>query len=441
MKDGRVNFGVHVFGCKLNFAEASSMARRLQEEGYVRCDDPARSQYYIVHSCTVTQEAERQCRYLIRRLHRENPDLKIIVTGCYAQLRGDELLKLPGVVATMGRLQPDKVLQVLSGDGFLSCTAGEDVFIGSYSWGDRTRVFLKVQDGCDYGCSFCTIPMARGRSRSPSVEEIVSQAKRLVEEGAREIVLTGVNIGDFGKVGRRRKHTFYDLVVALEEALPEGVRVRISSIEPNLLTEKIVKVVAGSSKWMPHFHIPLQSGSDRILKLMRRRYDTNLYRERIQMIREHIPDCAIGVDVIVGFPGETEEEFMRTYEFIQSLDITYLHVFPYSERPGTDAIKMDGKIPIGTRKERVRILRKLSEEKKLGFYKRFIGQTRPVLLERPTNGFVPGFTDNYIKVLLSEDEINGIDSIANIRLEEIIPFKQSIAVRGKISEKEGLCMA
>ena len=441
MRDRNKHFGVHVFGCKLNFAEASSMARRLQEEGYVRCDDPTKSQYYIIHSCTVTQEAERQCRYLIRKLHRENPDLKIIVTGCYAQLRGDELMKLPGVIATMGRLQPERVLQVLNGEQVLSCTAGEDLFIGSYSWGDRTRVFLKVQDGCDYGCSFCTIPMARGKSRSPSVSEIVSMAKQLVEQGAREIVLTGVNIGDFGKVGRRRKHTFYDLVVALDQELPDSVRLRISSIEPNLLTEKIVKVVAQSSKWMPHFHIPLQSGSDRILKLMRRRYDTSLYRERIEMIKEYIPDSAIGVDVIVGFPGETEGDFEKTFIFIESLDVTYLHVFPYSERPGTDAIKLPDKVPMNIRKERVRRLRKLSEAKKLSFYKRFLRDVRPVLLERPINGFVPGFTDNYIKVLLPEEEIEGYDNIVDIKLEEIIPFKQSIAIRGKLYEKELMCTA
>lgn len=392
----------HTLGCKLNFAETSTVARLFAEKGIRRVQAGETPDICVVNTCSVTDLADKKCRQAIRSLIKKYPDAVVMVTGCYAQLKGEEIAAIPGVDIVAGT---DRKL--LLGEYLDEWMAGhqprtlitptKDIrdFSPSCSRGDRTRYFLKVQDGCDYYCSYCTIPMARGRSRSGTIADIMAQAEAVAAEGGKEIVLTGVNIGDFGK---GRDDTFFDLIKRLD--MVEGIeRYRISSIEPNLLTDDIIDWVASSRRFMPHFHIPLQSGSDEVLRLMRRHYDTALFRSKIERIRHVIPDAFIGVDLIVGARGETEEQFEESRQFIDSLDISRLHVFTYSERPGTRALSIGHSVPKEEKHRRTRLMLALSERKLHDFSSRFVGTTRPVLLEHPRRGRpMSGFTDNYLKV-------------------------------------------
>lgn len=398
----------YTFGCKLNYSETSAIGRRFTDAGYEKVEFEEPADVYVINTCSVTEQADIKCRGLVNRTRRQAPDARIVVIGCYAQLQPEEIAKFEGVDLVLGAAEKFKTVEHVEQLGTRgetaevhSCTIDEvDFFENSYSLGDRTRTFLKVQDGCDYSCAFCTIPLARGKSRSPQIDSIVANARDIAAKGVKEVVLTGVNIGDFGKGqsgGRKHRENFLQLIQALDEV--EGLeRIRISSIEPNLLSEKIIKFVAQSKRFVPHFHVPLQSGSNRILKLMRRRYLRELYAERVALIKQHMPHCCIGVDVIVGFPGETEADFLETYQFLNELDISYLHVFTYSERPNTLAIDMEGVVPMQERKRRNKMLTGLSIKKRRYFYEQFAGTTRPVLWEAENdNGFMYGFTDNYIK--------------------------------------------
>ena len=398
----------HTFGCKLNFAETSTVARIFASQGIQRVHEGDIPDYVVVNTCSVTEFADKKCRQAIRSFARRYPDAKIIVTGCYAQLKPEEVSALPGVTIVAGTDRKLKLAEYLAQveaesetettdkvSTFVTPTKDIRVFSPSCSRGDRTRYFLKVQDGCDYYCSYCTIPMARGRSRSGSIKEIVSHAEAVAAEGGKEIVITGVNIGDFGK---GTDETFYDLCKELDKV--EGIeRYRISSIEPNLLTDELIDFVAGSKKFMPHFHIPLQSGSDEVLKLMRRRYDTALFRSKIEHIRRVMPDAFIGVDLIVGARGETLERFEESKRFVESLDISRLHVFKYSERPGTRALNIEHFVTSEEKHHRTRIMLRVSEKKLKEFTDRFVGTTRPLLAEHPrSDGSMAGFTDNYLRV-------------------------------------------
>lgn len=392
----------HTLGCKLNFAETSTVARLFAEKGIRRVQAGETPDICVVNTCSVTDLADKKCRQTIRSLIKKYPDAVVMVTGCYAQLKGEEIAAIPGVDIVAGTDR--KLLLGNYLDEWMAShrprtliTPTKDIrdFSPSCSRGDRTRYFLKVQDGCDYYCSYCTIPMARGRSRSGTIADIVAQAEAVAAEGGKEIVLTGVNIGDFGK---GRDDTFFDLIKRLD--MVEGIeRYRISSIEPNLLTDDIIDWVASSRRFMPHFHIPLQSGSDEVLRLMRRHYDTALFRSKIERIRHVIPDAFIGVDLIVGARGETEKLFEESRQFIDSLDISRLHVFTYSERPGTRALSIGHSVPKEEKHRRTRLMLALSERKLHDFSSRFVGTTRPVLLEHPRRGRpMSGFTDNYLKV-------------------------------------------
>lgn len=391
----------HTFGCKLNFAETSTVARIFASHGIQRVHEGDVPDYIVVNSCSVTEFADKKCRQAIRSFARRYPDAKIIVTGCYAQLKPGEVAELPGVVIVAGtdrKLQLAEYLAAQNEDTtstYVTPTKEIREFSPSCSRGDRTRYFLKVQDGCDYYCSYCTIPLARGRSRSGKIREIVAAAESVAAEGGKEIVITGVNIGDFGK---GTDETFYDLCRALDEV--EGIeRYRISSIEPNLLTDELIDFVAKSKRFMPHFHIPLQSGSDEVLKLMRRRYDTALFRSKIEHIRRVMPDAFIGVDLIVGARGETLERFEESKTFIESLDISRLHVFTYSERPGTRALNIEHFVSSEEKHHRTRIMLRVSEQKLREFTAKFIGTVRPLLAEHPRHdGSMAGFTDNYLRV-------------------------------------------
>ena len=406
----------HTLGCKLNFSETSDMARRLAAVGFERVDFDDVADVYVINTCTVTEEANKKCRQMIGRCIRLNADAFVVVTGCFAQLQADKILKMPGVGLVLGGNQKgqiaEEVVRGLANRDEKRIVSGDILrdrsFVGGYSSGDRTRSFLKVQDGCDYFCSYCTIPMARGLSRSATVAETVDLARQAAADGAREIVLTGVNIGDFG---RRQGETFLQLVEALESV--EGVsRYRISSIEPNLLTTEIIKHCATpGSKFMPHFHIPLQSGSDDMLRLMRRRYDTALYAEKIALIKSLIPHCFIGADVIVGVNGETDELFEQTRQFIEGVDISQLHVFTYSERPGTRALDVKPVVPIPERHRRNAVLHEISERKRTAFYKAHADFETSVLVESTVrDGLHVGFTENYIRVEVpaSADEVNTV---------------------------------
>jgi threonylcarbamoyladenosine tRNA methylthiotransferase MtaB len=391
----------HTLGCKLNFAETSTIARQFTDAGYGRVDIDAHPDVLVINTCSVTDQADQKCRNIVRRAIRNNPDVYVAVIGCYAQLKPQEIASIEGVNIVLGAGEKFNLVQhVGSADqpaGKVLAGEIKDVktFIPSFSSGDRTRTFLKVQDGCNYFCSFCTIPLARGRSRSADVDTTVNEAKKAIEAGAKEIVLTGVNIGDFGTA---HGQSFIDLIRALD-ALPGIARYRISSIEPNLLTDEIIDFVANSRSFMPHFHIPLQSGSDDILKSMRRRYRTDLYRSRIERIKERMPDCCIGVDVITGFPGETDAHFAETQQFLIDLPVSYLHVFTYSERDNTTAVRIADVVPMDVRNLRTRQLRILSEKKKAAFYRPFAGTARPVLWEEANDdGLMFGFTDNYLRV-------------------------------------------
>ena len=397
----------YTLGCTLNFSETSTIGKILREAGVRTVRKGERADICVVNTCSVTEMADKKCRQAIHRLVKQHPGAFVVVTGCYAQLKPGDVAKIEGVDVVLGAEQKKDLLQYL-GDlqkheaGEAYTTAAKDIrsFAPSCSRGDRTRFFLKVQDGCDYFCSYCTIPFARGRSRNGTVASMVEQGRQAVAEGGKEIVLTGVNIGDFGKT---TGETFFDLVKALDEV--EGIeRYRISSIEPNLLTDEIIEFVSHSRRFMPHFHIPLQSGSDDVLKLMRRRYDTALFASKIKKIKEVMPDAFIGVDVIVGTRGETDEYFEDAYRFIAGLDVTQLHVFSYSERPGTQALKIDHVVAPEEKHKRSQRLLTLSDEKTQAFYVRHIGQTMPVLMEKTKAGMpMHGFTANYIRVEVEND--------------------------------------
>jgi threonylcarbamoyladenosine tRNA methylthiotransferase MtaB len=414
----------HTLGCKLNFAETSTIGRQLRDAGFARVDFSDRADVYVINTCSVTDKADATCRNIVRQALRSNPDGFVAVIGCYAQLKPEEIAEIPGVDIVLGANEKFNLPAYLNDlskrpeTGVHSCEVMQvRDFVPSYSAGDRTRTFLKVQDGCDYFCAFCTIPLARGRSRSESIDSTMVAVREAMATGVKEIVLTGVNIGDFGA---GTDESFYDLIQQLDTVEGEVERFRISSIEPNLLTDEIIDFCASSKRFVPHFHIPLQSGSDRILKAMRRRYDRALYASRIAHIRSVMPDCCIGVDVIVGFPGETEDEFQATYSFLNELPVSYLHVFTYSERPDTTAIRItEGIVPMAERKRRNKMLTILSEKKKRAFYEAFIGTERPVLFEyENVNGQMFGFTDNYIRVSAPFDpELT--NRIVPVRLEQL----------------------
>lgn len=421
----------HTLGCKLNFAETSTIARQLIGAGYEKVDFDSPAQVYVINTCSVTDNADKECKFHVKRAVKANPEGLVVVLGCYAQLKPEEISAIEGVDLVLGAKEKFNLLNFLddlrkaeASAQVHSCEIEDtDFFIGSYSIGDRTRAFLKVQDGCDYKCTYCTIPMARGISRSDTIENIVKNAKEIAGQNIKEIVLTGVNIGDYGKGefgNKKHEHTFLDLVKELNKV--EGIeRIRISSIEPNLLKDETIELVAESQNFVPHFHIPLQSGSDEILKKMKRRYLTALYTNRVKKIREMLPDACIGVDVIVGFPGETEEKFLETYKFLSELPISYLHVFTYSERDNTEAVEMEGVVPISERKKRNKMLRILSEKKKMAFYQSQIGKTLPVLWEHEEkNGMMFGFTDNYVRVQKPYDPAS-INCVETVKLEKIAP--------------------
>ncbi len=419
----------HTLGCKLNFAETSTIARQLTDAGYEKVSFEDKANVYVINTCSVTENADRECKLHVKRAMKANPDGLVVIVGCYAQLKPEEISAIEGVDLVLGAKEKFNILSYLDdlqksdNQGLVhSCEIGEaDFFIGSYSIGDRTRAFLKVQDGCDYKCTYCTIPLARGISRSDTIENVVKNAKEIAARDIKEIVLTGVNIGDYGKGefgNKKHEHTFLDLIAELDQV--EGIeRIRISSIEPNLLKDESIELVSKSRSFVPHFHIPLQSGSDDLLKKMKRRYLTSLYQNRVSKIREVMPDACIGVDVIVGFPGETEEKFMETYQFLNELPINYLHVFTYSERENTEAAEMDGIVPIPERKKRNKMLRILSEKKKMAFYQTQLGKTLPVLWEHENKGgFMFGFTENYVRVQKPFDE-NSVNQVEVLKLNKI----------------------
>lgn len=419
----------HTLGCKLNFAETSTIARQLTDAGYEKVSFEDKANVYVINTCSVTENADRECKLHVKRAMKANPEGLVVIVGCYAQLKPEEISAIEGVDLVLGAKEKFNILSYLDdlqkseNQGLIhSCEISEtDFFIGSYSIGDRTRAFLKVQDGCDYKCTYCTIPLARGISRSDTIENVVKNAKEIAERDIKEIVLTGVNIGDYGKGefgNKKHEHTFLDLISELDQV--EGIeRIRISSIEPNLLKDESIELVSKSISFVPHFHIPLQSGSDDLLKKMKRRYLTILYQNRVSKIREVMPDASIGVDVIVGFPGETEEKFMETYHFLNELPISYLHVFTYSERENTEAAEMEGVVPIPERKKRNKMLRILSEKKKMAFYQTQLGKTLPVLWEHENkNGLMFGFTENYVRVQKPFDE-NSINQIEVLKLNKI----------------------
>src|SRR5688500_248996 len=398
----------HTLGCKLNFSETSTLSRMLENEGFEKTSFDDLADVYVINTCSVTENADKECRHLVRRIQRKSPESLVVITGCYAQLKPKEIASIPGVDLVLGAAEKFNIGQHLKelskGDSARICSCDIDEvtgFTSTWSLNDRTRSFLKVQDGCDYTCSFCTIPMARGKSRSDTVEQVLQNVHQLAEKGIKEIVLTGVNLGDFGKGphgNKQQEENFYQLVQALDKV--EGIqRYRISSIEPNLLTNDIVELVANSNRFMPLFHIPLQSGSNRILGLMRRRYKRELYAERVSLIKTLMPHCSIGADVIVGFPGEGEADFMETFDFLHQLDVSYLHVFTYSERDHTRALEITPVVPMQERHQRNKTLRNLSYMKMQYFSQLHAVQIRKVLFEgHPKDGMIEGYTDNYIRV-------------------------------------------
>lgn len=409
----------YTLGCKLNFSETSSIAASLEENGYQKVDFEKGADVYVINTCSVTDHADRKCKKVVQQALKYNPNAFVAIIGCYAQLKPQEIAAIPGVDLVLGAAEKFNISQYISAEGKLEKALVKDGkikevshFIPAFSANDRTRTFLKVQDGCDYFCTFCTIPLARGKSRNASVAETVEQAKKAARGGAREIVLTGVNIGDFGQ---GEGESFYDLIQALDK-IEEVERFRISSIEPNLLTDEIIGFVAKSERFLPHFHIPLQSGNDRILELMRRKYKQELYTRRVNKIREVMPHACIGVDVITGFPSESDEDFLETYHYLNDLDISYLHVFTYSERKNTGALKIAGKVPHGIRKDRTNQLISLSEKKRRAYYDRFIGTTQRVLFEAENQeSYMYGFTENYLKVRMPYDPLY-INEIREVKI-------------------------
>lgn len=421
----------YTLGCKLNFSETSAIGRIFTNNGFRKVEFNEGADVYVINTCSVTDHADRKCRKVVQQALKHSPNAYVAIIGCYAQLKPQEIATIPGVDAVLGAAEKFNLIEHL-GDFKKSDTpkvlAGdiEEVnrFVSSYSVGDRTRSFLKVQDGCNYSCTFCTIPLARGHSRSTPVADIVANAREIAAKGVKEIVLTGVNIGDFGYDGQsddkrsRPFGTFHELISQLD-TVADINRFRISSIEPNLLSNDIISFVADSQRFVPHFHIPLQSGSNRILKKMQRRYLRELYADRVAEIKRLMPHCCIGVDVIVGFPGETDEDFNDTYAFLNELDISYLHVFTYSERDNTKAVRMDGRVPNGKRSERNRMLTILSEKKRRAFYEKHLGEVRTVLFEHEQHdAFMYGFTDNYIKVKAKYDPLL-TNELHRVRLLEI----------------------
>lgn len=418
----------HTLGCKLNYSETSAIARLFEDKGYwpVKFDEGA--DIYVINTCSVTEQADKECKKIVRQALRRQPGAFVVVTGCYAQLKPQEIADIPGVDLVLGAGEKFRILDYVDdlskaqGKGMVRAGEIRDVntFHSSFSFGDRTRSFLKVQDGCDYKCSFCTIPMARGASRSDTVERVLQNAREIASKGTREIVLTGVNLGDFGNGTAviegekpRKEALFADLVKELDQ-VKEVTRFRISSIEPNLLTEEIIATVAASERFMPHFHVPLQSGNDKQLRDMRRRYKRELYAERVALIKQYMPHACIGCDVIVGFPGETDDDFLETYHFLQQLDVSYLHVFTYSERANTPAAEMPGAVSVEERRRRNQALRGLSEMKRRDFYQQHLGTVRPVLFEHDKDaGLLTGFTDNYIKIEIpaGQAEANGLGKV------------------------------
>ena len=403
----------HTLGCKLNFSETSTIARTCVNEGYEKVEFQEHADIYVLNTCSVTENADKECKRLVREVLKVNLEAFVVIIGCFAQLKPGEIAKYEGVDLVLGATEKFKLssyLNDLSKQEIAevhSCEiADADFFEGAYSIGDRTRAFLKVQDGCDYKCTYCTIPLARGISRSDKLNNVLTNAKEISEKDIKEIVLTGVNIGDYGKGefgNKKHEHTFLELVQALDK-VEEISRLRISSIEPNLLKDETIDFVSESNVFVPHFHIPLQSGSDELLKKMKRRYSSGLYKERVARIKEKMPDACLGVDVIVGFPGETEELFQETYSLLNELDISYLHVFTYSERVNTEAAVMENVVDKGIRNQRSKMLRILSAKKKRAFYEKNIGSTRTALFEHDNkNGFIQGFTENYVKVKLEYD--------------------------------------
>ena len=412
----------YTLGCKLNYSETSTISRQFEEKGYRKVDFSDTPDIFIINTCSVTEHADKKCHKLVREARAISPHAYVAIIGCYAQLKPKEISEIPGVDAVLGAAEKFRLIELL--DGFVSTGQPQVLassieaaydFNTSYSLHDRTRTFLKVQDGCDYSCSFCTIPLARGKSRSDSIENIVKNAREIARTEVKEIVLTGVNTGDFGLHGGERVAKFIDLIKELDQV--EGIeRFRISSIEPNLLSDEIIEFVAHSKRFVPHFHIPLQSGSNKILKVMRRRYQREHYAHRVEKIKSLMPNCCIGVDVIVGFPGETKEDFLETYEFLNQLNISYLHVFTYSERDHTLAAELPDSVPMSQRQERSRMLHILSDKKKRAFYQENCGTVTSVLFENDVEeGMMHGFTENYIRVAVTYDPLL-INEIKSVRL-------------------------
>ena len=433
----RKKVAFYTLGCKLNFSETSTIARSFEKEDFDRVDFAERADIYVINTCSVTENADKRFKTIVKQAQKSNPEAFVAAVGCYAQLKPEQLAEVDGVDLVLGATEKFKITDYLNDlakneQGEVhSCEIAEaDFYVGSYAIGDRTRAFLKVQDGCDYKCTYCTIPLARGISRSDTLENVLANASEIASKGIKEIVLTGVNIGDYGKGefgNKKHEHTFFDLVKALDQV--EGIhRLRISSIEPNLLKNETIDFVSRSNSFVPHFHIPLQSGSDEILKRMRRRYLSNLYVDRVQRIKQVMPHACIGVDVIVGFPGETEENFLETYHFLNALDISYLHVFTYSERDNTLAAEMGNVVPKNVRAKRSKMLRGLSAKKRRAFYESQLGSSRTVLFEGENKmGYIHGFTENYVKVkapwnpelvnTLHQVELTQIDEDGLVRFE------------------------
>ncbi len=417
----------YTLGCKLNYSETSSIGRLFTQAGYQTVDFIDTPDVFVINTCSVTEHADKKCKKIVREALKISPNAYITVVGCYAQLKPKEIAEIPGVDMVLGAAEKFQLVDYITDLTknpkaliYNQPVSEAKEFISGYSFGDRTRTFLKVQDGCDYSCSFCTIPLARGNSRSDSIEHAVEQARQIAASGVKEIVLTGVNLGDFGIRDGKREDRFFDLVKALDEV--DGIsRIRISSIEPNLLTDEIIEFVAGSKKFVPHFHIPLQSGSDKILGLMRRRYKRALYADRVAKIKQLMPHCCIGVDVIVGFPGETREDFIDTYNFLNELNVSYLHVFTYSERENTLAAEMEGSVPGSTRADRSKMLHILSDKKRRAFYESQLNTSAEVLFEGDIKeGFMHGFTPNYVKVRAKYDPVL-VNELKMVRLTEISP--------------------
>ncbi|HSP11138.1 MAG TPA: tRNA (N(6)-L-threonylcarbamoyladenosine(37)-C(2))-methylthiotransferase MtaB [Salegentibacter sp.] len=418
----------YTLGCKLNFSETSTIARSFKEEGFQRVEFDEEADIYVINTCSVTDNADKRFKTIVKHAQKANEDAFVVAVGCYAQLKPEELADVDGVDLVLGATEKFKITDYLNdltknNHGEVhSCEIDEaDFYVGAYSFGDRTRAFLKVQDGCDYKCTYCTIPLARGISRSDKLENVLNNAAEISAKGIKEIVLTGVNIGDYGKGefgNKKHEHTFLDLVKALDEV--EGIeRLRISSIEPNLLKNETIDFVAQSKTFVPHFHIPLQSGSNEILKQMRRRYMRELYVDRVARIKSTMPDSCIGVDVIVGFPGETDEHFLETYNFLNELDISYLHVFTYSERDNTPAAEMQEVVPAKVRKKRSKMLRGLSAKKRRAFYESQIGKDFTVLFEGENKeGYIHGFTENYVKIKAPWDPAL-VNTLHQVKLESI----------------------